>query len=74
MMYGYGWSDMMVFGPIHWLVFIALVAVVIYPVGRILGRIGFSPIWSVLMFVPFANLVALWVLATTDWPAQKDRQ
>jgi hypothetical protein len=69
----YGWSDTMVFGPIHWLFFIALVAVVLYPVGRILSRIGFSPLWSVLVFVPLANLVALWVLATTDWPEQKGR-
>ena len=74
MMYGYGWSDTMVFGPFHWVFFIAVVAVVLYPVGRILRRIGFSPLWSVLVFVPLINLVALWVLATTDWPAQRDRQ
>jgi hypothetical protein len=70
MMYG---SDSMVFGPIHWLTSIALVAVVLYPLGRILSRIGYSPLWSVLAFVPLINLVALWVLATSDWPERQER-
>ena len=69
----YGWSDTMVFGPIHWFLFIALVVAVLYPIGRILSRIGFSPLWSVLVFAPLVNLVALWVVASIDWPKQKDR-
>ncbi len=78
MMYGwsdsaYGWSGMMAFGPLHWLFFIAVVAAVVYPIGRILSRIGFSPLWSLVVFVPLVNLLALWVLATSDWPEQKDR-
>ena len=64
----YGWSDTMVFGPVHWLFFIALVMAVLYPIGRILSRIGFSPLWSVLVFAPLVNLVALWVVASIDWP------
>ena len=70
----YGWSDTMVFGPVHWLFFIVVVAAVLYPIGRIVSRIGFSPLWSVLVFVPFVNLVALWVLASIDWPEQSDRR
>jgi hypothetical protein len=27
----YVWSDMMVFGPVHWLFFIVVVAAVLYP-------------------------------------------
>lgn len=70
----YGWSDTMEFaGPIHWLFFLALVALVLYPIGRILTRIGFSPLWSILAFVPILNLLALWILACSDWPRQKDR-
>ena len=61
-MYGYG------FGSTHWLWFIVMIAVVIYPVGRILSRIGFSPLWSIVMFIPLLNLIALWILAFTDWP------
>jgi hypothetical protein len=72
MMYGW-WSETMVFGPLHLLFFIVFVAVVLYPVGRILSRIGFSPLWSVLVFVPVINLVTLWILAVIDWPEQKSR-
>lgn len=63
--YGFGYG----FG--HWLVFAILAAVVLYPLGRILDRIGFSPFWSVLALIPFANLLALWVLAFSDWPPRQ---
>ena len=59
-MYGYG--------SFHWLWFLVMIVVVIYPVGRILTRIGFSPLWSVVMFIPLVNLIALWLLAFADWP------
>jgi hypothetical protein len=45
-----------------------MAVLVVYPVGRILGRIGFSPFWSIMAFIPVLNLVALWVLALVDWP------
>ncbi|RTL51923.1 MAG: hypothetical protein EKK40_09590 [Bradyrhizobiaceae bacterium] len=68
----YSWSDAMgVAGPIHWLLFLVLVALVLYPIGRILTKIGFSPFWSILVFVPILNLLALWILACSDWPEQK---
>ena len=56
------------YGPAHWLWFIVMIAVVVYPAGRILGRIGFSPFWSILIFIPLVNLIALWILAFTEWP------
>lgn len=62
-MYGYG--------PVHWVWLIVMIAVVIYPVSRILGRIGFSPLWSILMFIPLVNLVALWIVAFADWPGRR---
>jgi hypothetical protein len=67
MMMGYGYG----YGPFHWLWFIVVVALVLYPTGRILNRMGFSPLWSVLAFVPILNLVALWIVAFTDWPARR---
>lgn len=69
MMYGY---DMMT-GPWaigHWLVFAAMAALVLYPTGRILQRLGFSPFWSVVAMIPLANLIGLWVLAMIDWPRE----
>ena len=59
-MYGYG--------PFHWLWFIVMITAVAYPLGRILSRMGFSPLWAIVMFIPLVNLVALWILAFTEWP------
>ena len=64
------WTEMtgFGFGFSHWIFFAVMVAVVLYPIGRILGRIGLSPFWSVVAMIPFVNLIALWVLAFSDWP------
>jgi predicted PurR-regulated permease PerM len=62
------------YGVAHWIIFAIFVAVILYPVGRILNRIGFSPLWSVLVFVPLANLLALWVLAFSDWPRDREQR
>lgn len=59
------------FGFAHWIFFAIMVAVVLYPIGRILNRLGLSPFWSVLVLVPFLNLIALWVLAFAEWPERK---
>lgn len=67
------WTDMAGYGLGHWVVFALMAAVVLYPIGRILGRIGVSPFWSILAFIPLVNLIALWVLAFVDWPV-KDRK
>jgi len=66
--YGYGWSGMMDFGPFHLVFFAIMVAVVVWPLGRILSRAGFSPFWSIVAFIPILNLVALWMFAFADWP------
>jgi hypothetical protein len=56
----------------HWvmvivmpLLFIVLVGV---PVANILHRAGRSRWWIILAFVPFVNLIGLWVFAFTRWP------
>lgn len=61
------------YGLGHWVIFAVIVAVVLYPVGRILNRIGFSPFWSVLILIPLANLFGLWVLAFSDWPRDRGK-
>jgi hypothetical protein len=48
------------------------VAAMLYPTGRILRRLGFSPLWSILMFLPLINVIALWLLAFSEWPANRD--
>lgn len=69
----YNWMDMSGYGLSHFLVFAVMVALILYPIGRILSRIGLSPFWSVLVLVPFVNLIALWVLAFSEWPSSSGR-
>ena len=60
-------------GLIHWVSFAVMAAIVLYPIGRILNRMGISPFWSVIAFIPLFNIVGLWILAFRDWPhARKD--
>ena len=63
------WMPVM-YGPGHWLMFVIIVALVAYPVGRILKRMGFSPLWAILAFLPLLNLLGLWIVALSDWPRQ----
>jgi len=60
---GYGMMYMGGWGAGNWLIFVAFVAAVAYPVGVILRRLGYSPLWAALAFVPVLNLAGLWVVA-----------
>jgi len=62
------------YGLTHWIIFVVMVAVVLYPTGRILRRLGLSPFWSLLVFIPLVNLIFLWVLAFSEWPLEKDNR
>jgi NADH:ubiquinone oxidoreductase subunit 3 (subunit A) len=73
MVHDWWWSDSMTMGWQHWVVFIVAVALVLYPLGRILKRLGLSPFWSVLAFIPLINLAALWALALAEWPRRKEQ-
>jgi hypothetical protein len=57
---------------LHWVAFAIFAAPVIYPTGRILQRMGFSPFWSVIALIPFANLVGLWIVAIVPWPHSRE--
>ena len=61
MMHGY--EMMGGFGVLHWLMFAVVVAAIAYPVGIILKRLGYSPLWAALAFVPILNIVGLWFVA-----------
>lgn len=42
----------------------------VVPLWRIFARAGFSPAWSLLIFLPYAGMVSvLIVLAFFPWPA-----
>jgi ATP/ADP translocase len=56
------------YGIAQWIVAAVAVAVVVYPIGRILRRMGFSPLLSIVALFPFLNILALWIVAFIDWP------
>jgi len=60
--YGFG------FGQV--LFFLIMLALVLYPAGRILRRLGLSPLWSLLTLFPLINVIFLWVLAFARWPLE----
>jgi hypothetical protein len=62
------WPSMMGEGYGHWLVLVIVAVLLLYPIGKILGRIGFSPFWSIVAVIPVLNLIGLWVMAFTEWP------
>lgn len=56
------------------LLFLLLIGVlVVIPYWKIWQRTGHSGAWGLLMLVPIANLISLWVLAFKDWPALRGR-
>ncbi|HEX5234441.1 MAG TPA: hypothetical protein VFW25_03820 [Silvibacterium sp.] len=55
---------MLVFVPIVVLIFIVIATI---PYWMIWKKAGFSPWFSLLMFVPMLNLIMLYVLAFSEW-------
>lgn len=49
-------------------VVLALEVATAIPAGLALKRIGFSPWWGLICFVPIAAIAGLWLLALTRWP------
>lgn len=41
---------------------------IVWPLGRILRRAGFSPWWAALALVPFGYVVVIGLLAHRRWP------
>ncbi len=58
-------------GSMTLIVVIAYLFIVVFPIWKILSRMGFSGWLSLLSLVPILNLVLLWVLALTKWPVEK---
>ena len=44
------------------------------PLGLILRRLGLSPFWTLLSFLPILGLPALWLLAFIRWPRDAQPQ
>jgi len=48
---------------------IFLVVALSVPIARILTRIGYSKWWTIVYFIPFVNIIGIWILAYSRWPA-----
>ena len=46
-----------------------MAAIAIIPFWRMCTRVGLSPWLSLLLIVPIANVIFVYYLAFTDWPA-----
>jgi hypothetical protein len=62
--HGYG------FGLFHLLVVAALIVI---PFWQLFSKAGYSGWLSLLMLLPLINVIALYVLAFSDWPAMRAR-
>lgn len=38
--------------------------------GLVLKRIGYSPLWGLLCFLPGIAILGLWILAFAPWPSR----
>ncbi len=50
------------------LVILSIILVPVWLMGKILVKAGFSPWFSLISFVPIANVIALWIFAFIPWP------
>ncbi len=53
----------------HWLWMLAWIALILPPFWKIFAKTGFSPWLSLLILVPVVNLVVLYGVAFSRWPA-----
>ena len=53
----------------QWLFVIFLIVVLSIPIARILTRIDYSKWWTIVYFILFVNIVGIWILAYSRWPA-----
>jgi hypothetical protein len=57
----------------HWLWMLAGIALILPPFWTIFAKAGFSPWLSLLVLVPLGNLIVLYVVAFSRWPALPER-
>jgi len=60
-------------GLLAFLPLMLILLLVVIPYWKIWQRTGHSGWWGLLMLVPLANIISLWVLAFKEWPALRGR-
>ena len=58
-----------------WLLWMLIVGVVtVLPFWKICQKAGLTPALSLLLLIPFINLIAIYYIAFADWPALRGKQ
>jgi hypothetical protein len=60
-------------GGMYWIILLLYIFIIVYPVTRILGRLGYSKWLSVIAIIPLINLIGLWILAFARWPVENPK-
>ena len=71
MMNGMYMNDVAWWFGAHWLMMLLGAVVIVLPFWKIFAKAGFSGWLGLLMIVPMVNLIALYVLAFSEWPRSK---
>jgi len=50
------------------LIQLAIIIVQLAIFGRFMSRFGYSPAWALVALIPFAPIIAMWVIAFSEWP------
>lgn len=53
---------------------VLMAALIVIPFWQICRKAGYSGFWSLLMLVPLANIIFVYVLAFANWPALRRGQ
>ena len=51
------------------IVFVVIFLIYLPPLIKILHKAGYSAWWILVSFIPFVNIVMLWVFAFAEWPS-----
>jgi len=56
----------------HWLVVLIYIAIVGWPLWRIVGKTGMHPALSLMFHIPLLNIVFFFYMAFSKWPIEHD--
>jgi len=60
-----------VFGLPPWIGMLIISLILVYAIalgGWVLAKAGRSPVWVLLLLVPYVNVIAVWAFAYARWP------
>lgn len=66
-----------VLGLEPWLGYLIIAVVMTYTLtlgGWAVAKAGRSPLWILLLLIPYVNVLAFWAFAYVRWPAVDDRR